>query len=206
MKAAHVPSSQGSRTPPIRQSHLFGWAFILAGPSIFLHEAGHWLAARMFGHEVSFEPTRIVNVGVFEVPAFEQAIRSGAGPVVSIVLAIIGYFLARSAWREFAAALMAGAVCRVVLILPYFVFAPLRALLGTSASPPNFDEFIFMRELGLPAWPMLVFLLPFLFWIARTIHQMFADHQPARSWAALLIGVASGVITWIKLLGPAVLT
>ena len=189
----------------VRDSRVFMWSVLLAGPTIFLHESGHWLTARSFGHEVEMHSSRITNVGEFEITAVEQIARAGAGPAVSILLALLGYTLiAKPNWREFAIALIATAVCRTLLIMPHLVFGPLRAILGTDTEKPHFDEYIFMDELGLPVWPLLLALLFFLIWLARVIHQEFRAHRRLRHWLALVCGVGAGVAIWMAVVGPAI--
>lgn len=84
---------------------LFFWALVLAGPAIFLHEAGHFLAGLAYGEDVRITASSVTSDTLAsDYPPVQRVIQTGMGPLVSVVLALIGVALI-SRFRAFGAAL-----------------------------------------------------------------------------------------------------
>ncbi len=71
-----------------------GLVFIAGFITFALHEGGHWLAALLLGHEAYFG---LNSAGAREaVGAADHAIISAAGPVVTVVQALVALWLVQS--------------------------------------------------------------------------------------------------------------
>ena len=72
----------------------YGLVFIAGFITFTLHEGGHWLAAMLLGHEAYFGLNSAGARGA--VSAADEAIISAAGPVVTIVQALIALALVQA--------------------------------------------------------------------------------------------------------------
>lgn len=72
----------------------YGLVFVAGFVTFLLHEAGHWLAAVLLGHEAYFG---LNSAGARNpVSATEEAIISAAGPMVTIVQGLVALWLVQA--------------------------------------------------------------------------------------------------------------
>ena len=72
----------------------YGLVFIAGFITFALHEGGHWLAAVLLGHEAYFGLNSAGARGA--VSAVDQMIISAAGPVVTIIQALVALWLVQA--------------------------------------------------------------------------------------------------------------
>lgn len=180
---------------------LLAWCLVLVPATIQLHEAGHWLVARLAG----FAPVlHFASVdGIPDQPPFggaapAVALASLAGPAVSILLVLTGMMSAARAW---AMPLVAAGILRFVINPMFLVQQALVAAGIAEAGAGNFDEIVAARALGWPpaalALPGALVLLLGLVWLWR--------RASGRQLAVLLAGTVAGVVLWMGALGPILL-
>ncbi|WP_271077610.1 hypothetical protein [Aurantiacibacter sp. MUD61] len=185
---------------------LFGWALVLTGPTIFLHEAGHYLAGLGFGEEVWMTAASVEsNTPASEYPPLQRAIQTGMGPVVSIILTLIGLALIKRS-PGFGAALAVTAPARFIFSVGFLGVLAYRAIKGLPAPSPSFDEYTVASAFDMPVWPLLVAELLFLIFVAAKVHRALPQRKKWIAWLALVIGTIVGGYLWLAMLGPALLS
>ncbi len=117
----------------------YAWLFIAGFLTFILHEAAHWAAGNLMGYPMN---VRLNGVDFLTpVSAMDQAIADAAGPLVTILQAIIAYLLVnfRKSHRAFA----------------FLYFAAFMRLLAAAVSVfhPN-DEARLSSFLGLGVWTL----------------------------------------------------
>lgn len=117
----------------------YGLVFVAGFITFLMHEAGHWLAAVLLGHEAYFG---LNSAGARDaVGAVDEAIISAAGPVVTIVQGLVALWLVQA---------RASAAAWVFLFWAAFV-----RLMATAVSlfNPN-DEARISEWLGWGMWTL----------------------------------------------------
>ncbi|EAQ30662.1 hypothetical protein NAP1_07780 [Erythrobacter sp. NAP1] len=184
---------------------LFFWSLVLAGPVIFLHEAGHFLAGLTYGEDVRMTASSVIsNTPATDYPPLQRVVQTGMGPIVSVVLTLIGIALI-GRFRAFGLALAITAPARFIFSVGFLGVLAYRALSGLPPPSPSFDEHTVMTAIALPLWPLLVGELIFLIWVWRTVHRAMPDKRRWLAWGALIAGTVAGIFAWLGLVGPALL-
>ena len=179
---------------------------ILILPSfIFLHEGGHWLAARTLGLQATlhYRETQVSGHAGSSL-VFKNEMVSLAGPLVNFVLMLCGFFWLKTLRRKNASgppgiwdwvatslALNAGRWLRSVFSLP------------TNPQPP--DEARLSQMIHCPGW-----LLPYILGLlAITVIVMSIRLHPRGSrlvpFVAIFAGGMIGTLLWMNVVGPALL-
>jgi hypothetical protein len=186
---------------------------VLAVPVVtLLHEAGHYTVSRMMGwtgeviHYSSAGP-RNGEPDSESHPAWQAALVSIAGPVVSIFVIFIGAYVAkREALRPIGTALGVSAGPRFyapALTAAVIILRRMRNM--QTPFHPVLDEYSFGQQLGIS--PLIPLLLSFavalvgFFLLGRTVW----GRTSAISLAAMALGTVAGAVIYFKFLGPAIL-
>lgn len=184
---------------------LFVWALVLAGPTIFLHEAGHYLAGLAYGEDVRMTASSVISDTLAtDYPPVQRVVQTGMGPMTSVVLTLIGIALI-GRFRAFGSALAVTAPARFIFSAGFLGVLAYRALSGLPPPSPSFDEHTTMTAIGLPLWPLLVIELLFLIWVWRRVHRAMPDGRRRLAWGALIAGTVAGIFAWLGLVGPALI-
>jgi hypothetical protein len=135
-------------------ARFYVWLFVAGFLTFVLHEAAHWGAGQVLGYPMNVR----LNGVDFLTPASasDQAIADAAGPLITILQAIIGFFLVQRR--------------RSVLAFAFLYFAAFMRLLaaGVSVFHPN-DEARLSSYFGLGMWTLPIVVaagLLFLVWRA----------------------------------------
>ncbi len=114
--------------------------FVLAGIVTFLiHEAFHWLAGAALGYDMVITPNRVWSLSPM-LPHHEM-LMSAAGPVITNILAIIGYWKVKNRNSTTGFAYL------------YMAFFTTLLAMGVSIFNPN-DEARISRDLGIGMWTL----------------------------------------------------
>lgn len=188
---------------------LAAWTALMVPLTILIHELGHFSVGLATGLPVELRPTS-VSGGAEPGAAADWlvALQAGAGPIVTVVMALVFAALYRSDPRRLWA--LAGAVAAASRLLVTTAFLGMRLLLLVLGRPfqgtPNFDEHNVARALGLP--PMLMaaaaslFLIALYAWLLRRI----ARGRRLPFVLASIAGVAAGAVAWSVLPPPVLLS
>lgn len=129
---------------------LFLFSLVLTPITIILHELGHLSVAAFSGRPAELHLSTVSGGALPSDPIWIQAAQSGAGPLVTLLLTVIGLAAFQRTGRLWGMALAAGAISRVVTDLGYLV---IRLFLFAIGKPfggnPNFDELVFARHVGI---------------------------------------------------------
>jgi len=177
------------------------FAFLAAPLSIVLHEIGHALAALSVGYnhlQITYHswrgspPLNVSDVG--------RAWISSGGPVVSLLLALVCYFLIRL-WYESDFILALGMIAPVQFTgaLLYVV----GSLLGVEASTV-YDSARVASYLGtnlfLTSIPGALFLPSIWYFYIQLIDK----NNRVNTVSSIVVGGALGFIFWLSLIGPVI--
>lgn len=212
-----VPAAEP--TPALRRTPLatHGWrsgmrwaaAAALAAPvTVLLHEIGHFLAGLAMGF-----PDLVLHYGSVSdtaaesgMPQWQLGIQSAAGPIVTILLALVCcVYVARRGPDRWAIATGIVAPIRFLIGVVYIGYALLVWWRGGRMEGSNFDEHNVAVASGLPLMLILameiVFLLSVWVYLFRAIRGV--DWRVAL--ASIGVGAVAGLLMWITVLGPLVL-
>lgn len=172
--------------------------------SIFLHECGHYLAARALGFKphlhyalTTFSPAETPSAGT-------NVLIAAAGPGVNALLLLAGFIwlwqLRHDRLRE-PATLLDWVATILILSGSRWLFGLPRA----TGNPGSYDEAVLSVAAGLPAW-----VLPYALAAIALILLALAIHwHPAGGrlvpFCAAAFGCSLGALLWLKVLGPCVL-
>ncbi|MEO9826136.1 MAG: hypothetical protein ABJF50_17180 [Paracoccaceae bacterium] len=197
------PRLKGLKIPT--SALLFALALAFAGPAIFLHELGHYVGGLAYGEEVRMTASSVISdTPTSSYPPVQRLVQTGLGPVVSVLLTLIGIALLNRHWTV-GAALAVAAPARFVFSAGYLGFLVYRALVGLPPPSPSFDEHTVMSAINLPVWPLLLAELLFLIWAGRKVHRALPEAGKWQNWACLITGTVAGFFLWLAYIGPILL-
>jgi hypothetical protein len=187
---------------------LFLFSLLLTPVTILIHELGHFAVPLLFDLPAQLHPTTVsggARPGSGN-PGWMVAAQAGGGPLLTVTMGLIGYWLfVRDGRRLWALAFAAAAVSRLLVTTGYLAVRLLFAIQGRMFNgTPNFDEYNVAEALGfspvvasLVATGFLAFLLFRLFRrVERGSRLLFA--------AALTLAIGIGNFAW-PALAPSVL-
>lgn len=191
------------------------FAAILMPASTVLHEAGHYLAGRVFGYDMRMLHASTLGApessAIASPPYWDIAAIAFAGPLVTLMIALA----AAVAWRrvptrDWAFALAFLAPIRMLTNVAYVAVYAFITILQMFQdlrweSNPNFDEYVGAMALGITPQPFLVVqavaLGAFWTWLVMT--------APPGTRLPRLLGSAAGagigMFAWFNGLGAALM-
>jgi hypothetical protein len=145
----------------------------------FVHELAHWLAGSALGHDMIASPNRVWSK--YPMPVGDQGLVAAAGPLVTIVQGIIGFWLVRRRQSHIGFAL---------LYMAFFM-----RLLATAMSlfNPN-DEASVSQLLGIGKWTLPLIVVSGLFILFRAASRKLKLGYPDQFFC---FSVASLVVSLI---------
>ncbi|HEX8528297.1 hypothetical protein, partial [Allosphingosinicella sp.] len=158
---------------------LFLLSLLLTPVTIVIHELGHFAVPLIFDLPAQLHPTRVgggASPGSGN-PAWMVAAQAGGGPLLTVVMGLVGGWLfSRDGRRLWALAFAAAAVSRLLVTTGYLAVRLLFAVQGRRFNgTPNFDEHNIARALGFsPVIASIVatgFLALLLFWLFRRVER-----------------------------------
>ena len=198
----------GSRERWRDAGKLFLLALLLTPVTILIHELGHFAVPLIFDLPVQLHPTTVsggARPGSGN-PAWMVAAQAGGGPLLTVVMGLVGGWLfVREGRQLWAFAFAAAAVSRLLVTTGYLAVRLLFAVQGRRFNgTPNFDEHNIARALGFsPVIASIVatgFLALLLFWLFRRVERgsrlLFAF--------TLTLAIGIGNVAW-PALAPSVL-
>ena len=185
-------------------------AVIMTALTTIIHELGHFAIPLTFDLPAELKPTSVSGGATPETGArgWMVAAQAGGGPLMTVVMALIGGGLfVRDRQRLWALAFAVAAVSRTGVTTGYLAIRLFFAIRGLPfGGTPNFDEHSLALATGLS--PVVVsiaataFLAFILFWLLSKVERgsrfLFA--------LALAIGVVAGSIAWAALAPPVLIT
>jgi len=182
---------------------LAGWSALMTPLSVFLHELGHYAAARAFGYPARLKATSVA-ADLDQAPALIEAAQSFAGPAVTLLITIVAARLyARDRRRLWALALGMAAPHRYLVVTGYVAVLGLLALRGRPfGGTPNFDEYNTAQALGLPIIPVAVaitaLLIAYWTWLVLRIPK----GSRISCTLAIIVGAGVGMYLWVAFVTP----
>lgn len=128
-----------ARSTPIFTTRFFVTLFLVGIGSFLIHELAHWLAGVGLGYDMVATPNHVWPKTAMSVT--DQVLVSGAGPLLTIAQALLGFWLVRSRSSHFGFALV------------YVAFFMRLLAAGVSLFNPN-DEARISQMLGLGTWTL----------------------------------------------------
>ncbi len=188
---------------------LAGWGALLAPVGIILHEMGHLLVGLSLGFPVQMHVGSVSGgPAIGTATNLNVAMAAAAGPLVTIALMAIAIWgLIRRPGSRWAFALAITAPIRFIVGGTYLFWVG-KAWFeeATFQGTPNFDEYNVALALGLsPVWVVAVQtvgLFAYWFWVS-------IQPRPVARIASVgfvLIGAVIGIVLWMSLIGPAILS
>jgi len=178
----------------------FWCAFVICPACILFHELGHCLAGACLGFSVQLHYAKTTLTIPNEKDTPPVAIfHAGAGPLVTAILAVVGLLWLhglRRHRREARPTPTDWLATSLVLNAGRWVVSVIR---------PRHDEVLVSQTLGMPGWllPCLLGVLAFIPLVAAIrLHPPGARLLP---FSSLLLGGGTGVLLWMRLLGPLLL-
>jgi hypothetical protein len=171
--------------------------------SIFLHELGHYTAARVFGYPALLKATSVAS-DLDQAPAWLQAFQAAAGPLVTVIVtAAAAWFYSRRGTRLWALSLAMAAPHRFLVLGAYLaVMGAVTAIGGRFGGSPNFDEFNAAQAMGLPIFwvASLITALLILYW--TWLIRRIPKGKRILSIASVAAGAAAGMFLWVLMATP----
>jgi hypothetical protein len=175
--------------------------------TILVHELGHFLVPLLSGLPAQLQPTTVSGGALLgRAPSWLVALQAGGGPLVTLIMGVVGALLfSRDPRRLWALAFAFAAVSRFIVTAAWLGLRLILALLGQPyQGQPNFDEYILAGALGLPA---LVTSLTATFILGVMLYWLLGAAPSGRRLlylVAMTVAAVVGNILW-PLLAPAVL-
>jgi hypothetical protein len=135
-----------------------------------------------------------------DYPPLQRVIQTGAGPLVSIILTLLGLIILKHR-RNVGAALAIAAPARFVFSVGFLGVLLYRQFAGLPPPSPSFDEFTVMTAVGLPVWPLLLAELAFLIFVGIRVNKALPATKKWLCWLALLTGTVAGGFLWLNVVG-----
>lgn len=182
------------------------WPLLLVPATIFLHEAGHFLAALAFGFpELAMHFSTISHGDVTDRPGWQSGMVGMAGPLITYLAIAAGIcFNRRMPDARWPMAFAAAAASRLLVGVPYSVMSLAMLAFGHRLNPPAFDEYKAGVMLGLPGNALLglsaIIFFATLAWLALRLPK----GERSAAWPGLLVGTALGWALWFTV-GPVLL-
>ena len=156
--------------------------FLVGIGSFAVHEFAHWIAGVALGYDMIATPNHVWSVT--PMSAADQMLVSASGPVVTVLQAMLGFWLVRHRRSLSGFALL------------YMAFFMRLLAGGVSLFNPN-DEARISQALGLGTWtlPLLVVagLLVLVVSASRTLRLCFRDHFFCYLVASVVVSLVVGV-------------
>ena len=171
-----------SRPTSIFPAGFYVLLFLIGIGTFLVHELAHWLAGVALGHDMVATPNHVWSTSPMSVN--DQALVCAAGPLVTILQGIFGFWLVRHRRSPLGFALL------------YMAFFMRLLAAGLSVFNPN-DEARISQLLGLGTWTLplvvVVGLLVLVGAASRRLRLGFRDHLFCYLLASVVVTLIVGV-------------
>lgn len=188
----------------IQNLNRFSFGVVFAPVVILLHECGHYIAATALGFTAYFH---FAETGIRipqPIPPYIFRLTVGAGPAVEVLLTIGGFFWLRHL-RQNRLQSVATYADWLATFLVLCAGRWLRAFASAPSNPMPSDEAKLSANFGLPSWllPYLLALMALAILIAAIrLHPRGNRLVP---FVSAILGMAVGIVVWLKIIGPRIL-
>jgi hypothetical protein len=188
----------------IQNLNKFFFGVIFAPVVILLHECGHYIAATALGFSSYFH---FAETGIRlpqPTPPHILCLTVGAGPAVEALLTSVGSFWLRHL-RKNRLQSVATYADWLATFLILCAGRWLRAFASAPSNPMPSDEAKLSANFGLPSWflPYLLALMALAILMAAiSLHPRGNRLVP---FASAILGMAVGIVVWLKIIGPRIL-